>query len=287
VSDEKLALVTGGSAGIGLEIARGLAAAGYRTVLAVRSLERGEAAATDIAATPGASRPGVMQVDFSSLASIRAFAASFLDAHDTLDILVNNAGTWSSSRRVTGDGFELVWATNQLGYFLTTELLKPALLKASRARVVSVASELARDLDLTDVSFSRRRYRGISAYAQSKQANRMWTRALARRLAGTNVTANSLHPGSVATGLPGKGGGVLAMLAGLAVSFVGRSPKEGADTALWLATSDEVAGRSGLFYVGRKQRFCRFTNEAEEEKLWELCGSMTAAKPPEPWFAPA
>lgn len=274
----KLALVTGGSAGIGLEIARGLALGGYRTVLAVRSVERGEAAARDIAATPGASRPEVRTVDFSTPASIRAFATSFLAAHDALDVLVNNAGTWSSTRRETSDGIELVWATNQLGYFLTTELLRPALLMAPKARVVSVASELARDLDLEDVSFRRRRYRGVSAYAQSKQANRMWTRALARRLEGTEVTANSLHPGGVATGLPGKGGGVLAKLAGLVVWVLGRSAKQGADTAIWLAASDEVAGRTGRFYVDRKERFCRFTNEAEEEKLWALCASMTGVK---------
>ena len=106
----------------------------------------------------------------------------------------------------------------------------------------------------------------------------MWTRALARRFAGTNVTANSLHPGGVATGLPGKGGGVLAKVAGLVVSVLGRSPKEGADTAFWLATSDEVEGRTGRFYVDRKERWCRFTDEAEEEKLWALCVSMTGVK---------
>jgi NAD(P)-dependent dehydrogenase (short-subunit alcohol dehydrogenase family) len=219
-----------------------------------------------------------MDVDFSSLSSIRTFAASFLDRHERLDVLVNNAGTWSSSRRESGDGIELVWATNQLGYFLTTELLKPALTKASRARVVSVASELARDLDLTDVEFKRRRYRGGAAYAQSKQANRMWTRALARRLAGTNVTANSLHPGGVATGLFGKGGGLLGKAVGAVVSVIGRTPKEGADTAWWLATSGEVAGRTGLFYADRKERRCRFTNEAEEEKLWALCASMSGVR---------
>lgn len=278
MSEAKLALVTGGSAGIGLEIARGLAVAGYRTVLAVRSLERGEAAAADIAGTTRAPRPEVMGVDFSSPASIRLFADSFLSRHRSLDVLVNNAGTWSSSRRVTADGIELVWATNQLGYFLTTELLKPALLEAPRARVVSVASELARDLDLTDVSFERRRYNGISSYAQSKQANRMWTRALARRFSGTGVTANSLHPGGVATGLPGKSGGLLGKAAGLAMRALGRTPREGADTALWLATSDEVAGRTGLFYLDRRERRCRFTDEGEEEKLWALCASMTGVK---------
>lgn len=278
MSDAKLALVTGGSAGIGLEIARGLAAAGYRTVLAVRSLERGEAAAADIAGSTQAVRPEVMGVDFSSPASIREFAASFLARHRSLDVLVNNAGTWSSSRRVTADGIELVWATNQLGYFLATELLKPALLAAPRARVVSVASELARDLDLTDVSFERRRYSGISSYAQSKQANRMWTRALARRLSGTEVSANSLHPGGVATGLLGKSGGVFGKAAAVAMKALGRTPREGADTALWLATSDEVAGRTGLFYLDRRERRCRFTDEGEEEKLWALCASMTGVK---------
>lgn len=272
------ALVTGGSAGIGLEIARGLAEAGYRTVLAVRSLERGERAALDIAATTGASRPEVLQVDFSSLASIRAFAAAFLSGHESLDVLVNNAGTWSSSRRETVHGIELVWATNQLGYFLTTELLRPALVEAPRARVVSVASELARDLDLDDVEFKRRRYSAVASYAQSKQANRMWTRALARRFAGTGVTANSVHPGGVATGLFGKGGGVLGKLVGAVVSIIGRTPKEGADTALWLATSDEVAGRTGLFYADRKERRCRFTDEAEEERLWALCASMAGVE---------
>jgi NAD(P)-dependent dehydrogenase (short-subunit alcohol dehydrogenase family) len=278
MGESKLALVTGGSAGIGREIARGLVTAGYRTVLAVRSLERGEAAARDIAASTRAVRPEVMEVDFSSLSSIRAFAAAFLGRHAALDVLIHNAGTWSSSRRVTRDGIELVWATNQLGYFLTTELLRPALINAPRARVVSVASELARDLDLTDVCFERRRYNGLSSYAQSKQANRMWTRALARRFAGTNVTANSLHPGGVATGLFGKGGGVIGKIVGLVFSAVGRTPKEGADTAVWLATSAEVAGRTGLFYADRKERRCRFTDVAEAEKLWALCASMTGVK---------
>lgn len=277
-SSARTALVTGGSAGIGLEIARGLAEAGYRTILAVRSLDRGERAALDIATTTRATRPEVLEVDFSSLRSIRAFASAFLRGHESLDVLVNNAGTWSSSRRETADGIELVWATNQLGYFLTTELLRPALVKAGQARVVSVASELARDLDLDDVEFKRRRYSGVAAYGQSKQANRMWTRALARRFAGTGVTANSLHPGGVATGLFGKGGGVLGKLAGALVSIIGRTPKEGADTALWLATAEEVAGRTGRFYTDRKERRCRFTDEAAEEKLWALCAGMTGVR---------
>ena len=268
------ALVTGASSGIGLEVARGLAARGYRTILAVRSHERGEAAARDIASTTGAPPPEVLAVDFALPASIRAFAAEFLKRHESLDVLVNNAGIWSTSRRETSDGRELVWATNQLGYFLTTDLLLPLLRAAPSARIVSVASELARDLDLADVEFKRRAYAPITAYAQSKQANRMWTRALVRRLKGTEITANSMHPGGVATGMVGKGGGVLVRLAGMVAQHIGRTPAEGADTVIWLATSEEVAGRSGLFYVDRRERRCRFTNEPEEEKLYELCASM-------------
>ncbi|MEO8501374.1 MAG: SDR family NAD(P)-dependent oxidoreductase [Vicinamibacteria bacterium] len=275
MSGAKRAVITGASSGIGLEIARGLQGQGFETILAVRSVERGEAAARAIASSTGGAPPEVMEVDFASGESIHAFARALAKRHAVLDVLVNNAGIWSSSRRETSDGIERVWATNQLGYFLTTELLKPLLLQAPRARVVSVASELARDLDLTDVSFRRRRYTGVASYAQSKQANRMWTRALARRFLGTNVTINSLHPGGVATGIFGKGGGLLGTLVGGVAKVLGKTPKEGADTAVWLATSSEVEGRTGLFYVDREERRCRFTNELEEEKLFTLCATMT------------
>lgn len=275
MSARSRALVTGGSAGIGREIARGLAAAGHETILAVRDRARGEAAAKDIATSVAAPPPDVMVVDFSSVPAIRDFASAFLAKYSALDILVNNAGTWSMSRKENAAGVELVWATNQLGYFLTTELLRPALLQAEAARVVVVASELARDLDLSDVEFKRRRYSGVASYAQSKQANRMWTRALARRFAGTRVTANSLHPGGVATGLFAKGGGLLARVAGIVASWFGRSPREGADTAVWLATAPELKGRTAGFYVDRRERRCRFTDEPEEEKLFALCASMS------------
>ena len=275
MSGTKTALVTGASAGIGVEIARGLVMAGYRTSLAVRNREKGEAAARDIASTTGSEAPEVCVVDFSLMSSVGTFADAFLARHPTLDVLANNAGTCITARTETTEGIETSWATNQLGYFLGTELLLPALRKAPSARIVSVASELARDLDLDDVEFRRRSYGGITAYAQSKQANRMWTRALARRLAGTNVTANSLHPGGVATEIFGKAGGLLGKAAGVAVSMMGRTPAQGADTAVWLATSMDVEGKTGGFYFDRRERRCRFDNPAEEERLWALCASMT------------
>ena len=277
--NSRTALVTGASAGIGLEIARGLVAEGYGTTLAVRSRERGEAAARDIASATGAPAPDVLVVDFSLPASIRTFAAEFSKAHASLDLLVNNAGTWSAARRETKEGRELVWTTNQLGYFLTTELLLPLLHAAPSARIVNVASELAHGLDLSDVEFKRRPYSGVNAYAQSKQANRMWTRAVARRAAGTNLTVNSMHPGGVATDLMTKGGGFVARVLGTFSRRLGRSPAEGADTAIWLATSAEVAGRTGLFYMDREERRCRFINEPKEEELFALCASMTGTTP--------
>jgi NAD(P)-dependent dehydrogenase (short-subunit alcohol dehydrogenase family) len=267
-------LVTGASSGIGLETARELARRGATVVLACRSAERGEAARSAMARDTGNDRIRLTQVDFASLGSIRSWAKAVALAHPELHVLVNNAGTWSARKRVSTDGFELTWATNQLGYFLGTDLLLPLLARATPSRIVVVASTLARDLDLGDVEFQRRRYDGMTAYAQSKQANRMWTWALARRLEGTGVAANAMHPGGVATGLFAKGGGVLAASAGAYMRLTGKAPREGADTVVWLATSADVEGVSGRFWVDRRERACRFRDPTAEERLVALCADM-------------
>jgi NAD(P)-dependent dehydrogenase (short-subunit alcohol dehydrogenase family) len=267
-------LVTGASSGIGLETARELARRGATVVLACRSAERGEAARSAIARDTGNDRIRLTQVDFASLGSIRSWAKAVALAHPELHVLVNNAGTWSARKRVSADGFELTWATNQIGYFLGTDLLLPLLARAAPSRIVAVASTLARDLDLGDVQFQRRRYDGMTAYAQSKQANRMWTWALARRLEGTGVAANAMHPGAVATGLFAKGGGVLASSAGAYMRFAGKAPHKGADTVVWLATSADVEGVSGRFWVDRRERACRFRDPTAEERLFALCADM-------------
>jgi NAD(P)-dependent dehydrogenase (short-subunit alcohol dehydrogenase family) len=267
-------LVTGASGGIGLETARELARRGATVVLACRSTGRGEAARRAIARDTGNDRLRLTQVDFASLGSIRSWAKAVALAHPELHVVVNNAGTWSTRKRKNADGFELTWATNQLGYFLGTELLRPLLARAAPARIVVVASELARDLDLGDVNFDRRRYDGMTAYAQSKQANRMWTWALARRLEGTGVSANAMHPGAVATGLFAKGGGLLASSAGAFMRLAGKTPHEGADTVVWLATSADVEGVNGRFWVDRRERACRFRDPTAEERLFALCADM-------------
>jgi NAD(P)-dependent dehydrogenase (short-subunit alcohol dehydrogenase family) len=272
-----VALVTGASAGIGLEVARGLAQQGMRVILACRDRGRGEAARDQIARSTGRNDLDLRLVDFSRQRSIRAFAREIAEAYPALHVLVNNAGGWSSLRKVTDEGIEQTWATNMLGYFLTTELLRPLLAAGAPARIVNVASQLAHGLDLDDVEYERRRYRGMDAYAQSKQANRMWTWALARRLEGTSVTANALHPGGVNTGIFAKGGGLLGMAASVYASVGGRTPEAGADTVVWLAGSREVEGQSGGFFIDRRERRCSFRNEEQEEKLWALCARMTAS----------
>jgi NAD(P)-dependent dehydrogenase (short-subunit alcohol dehydrogenase family) len=271
----KTCLVTGATAGIGLATARELADLGGRVVLAVRDPEKGEKACRGITDATGR-EVGMAVVDLARQGSIRAFARDFAARHPELDILVNNAGIWAERRQVSPDGIELTWATNVLNYFLVTELLLPLLKAAGRARVVNVVSQLAGDLDLSDVQFERRPYSGRRAYAQSKQADRMLTWALARRLEGTGVAANAVHPGFVATEIFAKGGGLVSLGASFYAKLRGRRPEEGADTVVWLAASAEVEGRNGLFWIDRQERRCRFRDAPAEEALWALCRDMTA-----------
>jgi NAD(P)-dependent dehydrogenase (short-subunit alcohol dehydrogenase family) len=272
----KTALVTGANSGIGLEVARGLLRLGARVLLGCRDPRRGEAARAELSQSTGNPEAELLVVDFSDRASIRRFAKAVVERASALHVLVNNAGIWSERRQVAADGIELVWATNMLGYFLTTELLLPLIRRSAPSRVVTVASELAGDLDLEDVEFRRRRYSGLSAYSQSKQANRMWTWALARRLEGAGVTANAVHPGAVDTPLLGKGGGPWSMVAPAFAKVFSRTPEQGADTPLWLAASPELQATSGRFFKDRREAPCRFRGEEGEERLYAVCERMTA-----------
>jgi NAD(P)-dependent dehydrogenase (short-subunit alcohol dehydrogenase family) len=258
-------LVTGANAGIGFEVARGLARTGARVVLACRSPSKGEAACAALRKDDAEASVELLEVDLSSQESIRRAAAAFAGSHDALDVLVNNAAVTTNAREVGPDGIELTFATNVLGYHLFTSLLRPLLERARAARVVNVASLMAGGLDVTDVEWKRRPYEASAAYSQTKQANRMLTWALARRLAGTNVTANALHPGAVDTPL------LHALLPGM----TGRPTSKGAETVVWLATSPKVAGVTGRFWSDLREIPCSFHNEPAEEALWELCDRMT------------
>lgn len=276
--DKKICLVTGGTSGIGRAMAERLVSGGHTVLITSPSTERATRVAHELRHEKG--HCVGLALELSDQGSVRSLAHHVQLECPRLDVLINNAARWSSRREVTVAGLEKTWAANVLGHFLLTELLSPLLVQSAPARVVFVASGLARGLSLDDLHFQHRRYRGIMAYSQSKQAQRMLTRAFSRRLAPKGVTVNSAHPGFTRTPAFARGGGGLAHLAGALATIFGQSPEKGADTPAWLAESAEVDGLSGGYFQDRQLLSCEFSDERFEEALvaacrWEIAGSTT------------
>ena len=200
--DGKTAIITGGNTGIGKETAIDLAGRNARVILACRSVEKGEKAAVEVREKSGNDDVVFRQLDLASLASVRQFAATVLEEESRIDILVNNAGVMACPYSKTEDGFEMQFAVNHLAHFLLTNLLLDRLKEAPSARIVNVSSlaHMNGKINFDDINFEKS-YEPWQAYGQSKLANILFTRSLAKRLVGTNVTANALHPGSIATEL--------------------------------------------------------------------------------------
>ena len=201
--DGKTVIITGGNSGIGLETAVDMAKRNARVLLACRSVEKGETAVVDVKKRSGNDKVVFIQLDLSSLDSVRKCAAKILEEEPRIDILINNAGVMMIPKRtLTKDGFEMQFGTNHLGHFLFTNLLLDHIKKAPSARIVNVSSLAYRrgSIDVEDLN-SERSYAPIPAYCKSKLANVLFTRALAKRLEDTNVTTNVLHPGGIRTGL--------------------------------------------------------------------------------------
>jgi NAD(P)-dependent dehydrogenase (short-subunit alcohol dehydrogenase family) len=251
---DKICVVTGATSGIGEEIALGLARAGGRVALVARRRERGEATLARIRRElPGAATE-LLLADLSVQAEIRSLAARLLERLPAIHVLVNDAGVVNLRRELTADGLEATFAVNHLGYFLLTTLLLERLRASAPARIVNVASEAHRfgRLDLGDLQ-NERSYRSMRVYGQSKAANLLFTQELARRLAGSGVTVNAMHPGAVATRL-GQQNGAVARVLTRALSVFFRTPAQGADTAVWLATAPELEGVSGRYFHSRRER---------------------------------
>lgn len=266
----KIVLVTGGTGGIGFETAKGLAAQGAAITLVGRDPQRGAEAVRQIQQATGNQAVHYLSGDLSHQAGIEQFAAAFRQQHERLDVLVNNAGAIFWERKENRDGFEMTFALNHLGYFYLTHLLLPLLLKSSPARIVNVSSDAHRGgkINFGDLQLASN-YSAWRAYSQSKLANILFTRELARRLAGHGVTVNTLHPGFVKTDF-GNGGGLFSRLFGLLAGVAAISPEKGAETSIYLAASPEVATISGEYFDKKrvKQAAAAATNEAAAQRLW-------------------
>lgn len=272
----KVCIVTGSNTGIGKETARGLAAGGATVVLACRDPQKAEAARADIVATTGNQGVSVMALDLGSKASIHAFVAAFQAKFDRLDVLVDNAGLWPKERGTTVDGLETTFGVNHVGTFLLTRELLPLLKKSAPARVVVLSSSLhyRGEMVWDDLMFEKRKYGATAAYNQSKLANVLFTRALARRLAGTGVTVNAVHPGVVATELAR---GYPKLLVKLFHLFT-ITPEKGAACSLHVATSPALAGVSGEYFEKSRVKppAKAALDEAAQERLWTLTEALVA-----------
>jgi NAD(P)-dependent dehydrogenase (short-subunit alcohol dehydrogenase family) len=276
----KTVLVSGANQGIGKATAMALAAKGARVVIVARNGDKGRAALAEIqAAGPAAAE--LIVADLSSQEQVRRTAAEFKARHDRLDVLVNNAGVFVPERHTTVDGLEETFALNHLGYFLLTRELLDVLQSTPAARVVNVSSEAHRSAKMLwdDVQFEKTRYRSMKAYGQSKLANVLFTYELARRLEGTGVTANCLHPGVIGSGFGHTYGGALSVLLKVARPFL-LSAEEGARTSVYLASSPEVAGVTGKYFSKCKPVPSNTVSYdvPSQQKLWSLSEQMVKSQ---------
>ncbi|HLL55205.1 MAG TPA: SDR family oxidoreductase [Myxococcaceae bacterium] len=275
----RVVLVTGANAGLGKETALALAKMGARVICVSRDRARGEAAVAEIKAQSGSADVELMLADLSSQKSIRAFAAEFKRTHDRLHVLVNNAGVINPERKVTEDGYEATFALNHLGYFLLTHELLDVLKASTPARIINLASEAQRGghIDFDDLHFERRKYSSWGAYMQSKLANVMFTYDLAKRLEGTGVTVNAVHPGGVATNFGQEFKGFTGFFLSKLFRPFARTPAKGAETSVYLASSPEVEGVTGGYFADNKP--IRSSRESNDEnvrrRLWEVSEKLT------------
>jgi NAD(P)-dependent dehydrogenase (short-subunit alcohol dehydrogenase family) len=277
--DGKVVVLTGGTSGIGQVAAVELARQGARIVLIARDRARVAQALAAINAAGPAIAHRAVYADLADIAQTRRVAAEIMAAEPRIDVLINNAGALFNRRQLSPDGLEMTFAINHMAYFVLTEALMPTLQRSGPARIVNTASAAHRGakLDFDDLQ-SERAYSGFQVYGRSKLCNILFTRELARRLQSSGVTANSLHPGFVATRFGGRSGGLLQAV--LPIAKLGAiSPVKGAETIVYLASSPEVASVSGLYFYRDKPETP--SPEAQDDKaaarLWAESERLEAA----------
>jgi NAD(P)-dependent dehydrogenase (short-subunit alcohol dehydrogenase family) len=282
---DKVCVITGGTDGIGKAAAYALAVRGARLLVHGRDPDKGARAVAELKARSGNPAIELVHADFDSLAEVRRLAAAILERTPRIDVLVNNAGCIFVKRTLSQDGFEKTFAVNHLAPFLLTNLLLDALQSAAPSRIVTTASRAHENAKIAfdDLQMTRK-YSPMRAYGASKLANVLFTRALAKRLQGTAVTATCLHPGLVRTSFGRNRENDVAALwraiFGLVMRFA-RTPEKGAETVIYLAASAEVEGASGGYYVD-----CRLTppsaaaqDDDAAERLWRVSEQLVGISP--------
>ncbi|MCZ6875957.1 MAG: SDR family oxidoreductase [bacterium] len=277
--DGKICLVTGATSGVGLVTAQALAQQGATVVVGARDPERGANTVDRIKQATGNTVVQWVLADLSVQAQVRQLAADVQRRFSRLDLLINNAGAIFSTRSLSADGIEMTFALNHLGYFLLTHLLLDALKASSAARIINVASNAhwRGRIDFDDIQ-GERRYGGWRVYCQSKLANIIFTYELARRLAGSSVTVNTLHPGFVATGFGLNNRGWFGSFVKVA-QLAAISPAEGAETMIYLATSPQVTAVSGQYFVKKcavKSSQASY-DQIAAQRLWQLSAALTGS----------
>jgi NAD(P)-dependent dehydrogenase (short-subunit alcohol dehydrogenase family) len=252
---DKICVITGATDGIGLETACRLGALGARLVLVGRNKAKGEAALALLQKRAPGADADLHYGDLALRSEVVRLAGEILHAAPRIDVLLNNAGAIFARREVTPDGLERAFALNHLGYFHLTALLRERVIASAPARIVNVASEAHRNaaLDFADLQGTLR-YSGWEAYRRSKLANILFTRALAKRLAGTGVTANCLHPGFVATGFGDNNRGLFGAGVRIAKRVSAIAVTQGAETPVYVATAPDLAGVTGRYFDKGRER---------------------------------
>ena len=274
----KIALVTGATAGIGLITAEALARMGATVVIVSRSEEKCRNVVAQIQANTGNTRVEYIAGDLSAMAQVRAVAAEFLRRYDRLHILVNNAGAFINDRQVSADGYEMTFALNHLNYFYLTQLLQDTLIASAPARIVNVSSDAHRGGKINfDDLMSEKSYSGFGVYSMTKLANVLFTNELAQRLEGSGVTANSLHPGFVATNFGKNNGGIVGFFMPVVQMFA-INPEKGAETSIHLAASPDVEGVTGKYFTKKMpvQPAKAALDVAVQRRLWEVSETLIA-----------
>ncbi len=280
----KTLLITGATNGIGKAVSIELAKMGGTLVLVGRDPEKTRRTVEEIKSESGNSAIEGLIADLSSMADVRRLAETYKRKYSRLDVLVNDAGGIFATRQVTVDGYERTFATNHLAYFLLTNLLLEMLKASAPSRVINVSSAAHRgaELDFDDLQLEKNySFGGMKAYSQSKLENLLFTYDLARGLAGTGVTVNAVHPGTVATGFGENNNGPMKV----GMQFLHRfslTPEQGADTVVYLASSPEVEGINGKYWVNRRQEVSSPASYDEEaqKRLWAVSEQLTGIAEP-------